>query len=562
MRLTGSGFPEGRPASVTLRGEVRRAGEVPRTDVVVSAEAEQVAPHALELPIDAELAAKLCGGASARHGTFRGDVEVSFSPQSASGLPVVGRLDGVVIDFVPVERDEASDAKRALRGDGARFARFLGITLGATAEGLQLTAVEPHGRAARANLAVGDVIQELDGMVVRGVADFIPPPNAKSSLVVMRRGSEPLALRVDSSGFRYSSPETLVPALVVFGALFATFMALCSPLGRWLTRFERRLSERLRSEPSAAGAKQAPSAARAFKALLGHQLPESFLPYLALVGACAVFSLLALSRSVIWTELDALLLPAVTLSGLCVCAFLAGDAAPWSLRSGLLRAVCVLLFNLPLALFILATASWAGSLRVSDVVGAQGPWPWQWAVCQSPVLGMLALMSLLSRVASVRASAELSRSLPNTARQRALELSAWAHTLCVTGLLALLGFGGAALPFTHVSAWAMALGVVLTLGKACGLLLFVAVLRWMFGSTDVVQSARGALLFLVLPSGLALAAGVVFAGLGRGPTFGTVAQALPATAFVTLLAISVWLGWRVFRGARTQTPELRIQSWL
>ncbi|MGC4090292.1 MAG: hypothetical protein QM756_20925 [Polyangiaceae bacterium] len=147
MRLTGSGFPEGRPASVTLRGELRRSGELPTASVNVNADAEQVAPHAVELPITSELVRKLCGGVSARHATFRGDVEIAFTSQSKSGLPVMGRLDGVVIDFVPNERDEA--AMQSLRADGLRFARFLGVTLGAAADGLR-----NHRRgAARARLS-------------------------------------------------------------------------------------------------------------------------------------------------------------------------------------------------------------------------------------------------------------------------------------------------------------------------------------------------------------------------------------------------------------------------
>lgn len=555
MRLTGSGFPEGRPATVTLRGEMRRAGELPRAAISVSAEAEQVAPHALELPINAELAAKLCGAPNARHATFRGDVEVSFSPQTASGLPVVGRLDGVVMDFVPSARDDSDLA--ALRSDGARFARFLGVGLSVAAEGLQLTAVEPQGRAARANLAVGDVISELDGVVVRGVSDFIPPPNAKSSLLLLRRGPDSLALRVDSSGFRYSAPETLLPALFGFGVLLGGFLLMLSPLGRWLALFERRIAERLQRS---AGAAQSTRPLVALKSLLAEQLPESFLPYLALVGASSLFSLLSLYHSVIWLELDVVLLPAVTLSGLCVSALIAGDEAHWSLRAGLSRALSVLLFNVPLLLFILVTAWWAGSLRVSDVVALQGAWPWQWAVFQNPLLGLLAAMTLLSQVANARETE--STLLAQRPRQRALALSAFVHLLSATGLIALLGLGGPALPWARTSAWALGTGVVLTLTKASVLVGCVALLRWTFGALDVVQSRRGALAYLVLPSLLALGLMAAFSAIGTGPLLGTLRQAVAQALFGSCLAAAGWTAWRVVRTARTPTAQLRIQSWL
>lgn len=556
MRLTGTGFPEGRPATVTFRGETRRAGEVPRSSTSVSADAEQVAPHALELPISAELAAKLCGEGTPRHATFRGDVEVSFSPQTASGLPVIGRLDGVVIDFVPVVRDE-SDLS-ALRGDGQRFARFLGVGVSPSAGGLQVTQVEPQSRAARANLTVGDVVQELDGVVVRGVSDFIPPPNAKSSLVVVRRGPDSLALRVDAGGFRYSAPETLLPALFVALVLLGGFTLACSPLGRWVSLFERRVGERLRrtrSNTSAGGALDA------LKSLLADQLPESFLPYLAIVGFCALFSLLSLSRSVIWLELDVLLLPAASLSALAVSALLAGRGGRWSVRGSLQQTGAVLLFNVPFALFILVTAWWAGSLRVSDVVGLQGFWPWQWAVFRNPLIGVLAATSLFSRVPSARDRSESPLALPNT-RQRALSLSAFVHTLCVCGVLALVGLGGPALPFAHGSAWALGLSVVVTLAKASALVVAVALTRWTLGVGDLVSGLRKALVGLVLPSLGAVGAMACFSAFGTGPVWGTLAQAIPASLFSCCVLMSGWLALRIARSARNPTAELRIQSWL
>jgi hypothetical protein len=555
MRVTGSGFPEGRPATVTLRGEVRRAGEVPRASVTLTSDAEQVAPHALELPISAELAGKLCGAPSARHATFRGDVEVSFSPQTASGLPVIGRLDGVVIDFVPSTRDDNDLV--ALRGDGARFARFLGIGLNAAADGLQVTSVEPQGRAARGNLAVGDVISELDGVVVRGIADFIPPPNAKSSQVLLRRGPDSLALRVDSSGFRYSAPETLLPTLFVFGVLLGSFALILSPLGRWFTLFERRLGERLQRST---GAPPRARSVQVLRSLLAEQLPESVLPYLALVGASLLFSLLALFRSVIWLELDVVLVPAVTLSGLFVSAFIAGDGGSWKLGAGLSRALTILLFNVPLVLFIGVTAWWAGSLRVSDVVALQGPWPWQWAVFQNPVLGVLALMALASQVSSAR-DTQPSTS-PERPRQRALALAAFVHMLGVTGLIALLGLGGPELPLARTSGWTLGAGVVLTLTKASLLVGCVALLRWIFGSTDVVRARRGALGWLVLPSATGVGLMAMFTAIGPGPLSGTLRQALPASFFGSCLVAAAWIFGRVARAARGPSAQLRIQSWL
>ncbi len=558
VRVSGSGFPEGRPATVTLRGELYRAGEAPQKGLRIVTDAQIVAPHAIEALITPELAGKLCGAVDARHTTFRGDVEVSFAPKSGAGVEVLGRLDGVSIDVVPSFRGD--QALYAARADGARFARFLGISLGPSPDGLQVTQVEPKSRAARAGLLASDVVQEVDGVVVRGPSDFIPPPNSKNSEFVLRRGPDSLVLRVDSSGFRYSSPDTLRPAIFVIGLVLGLCLFLLSPLGRWLGVLERSLSERLRGTSRArSGSAKTFHPGRALGALLSSELPESFLSYLALVAGSALVCLLSLGRSVIAAELDVAVVPAATLSGLVVTALLTrGRDQTWSPKGALGRALWVLLFNTPLAAFLIVTALAAGSLRPTDIVGLQGAWPWQWAAFKDPAIGCVAVLVLLSMVPVL----ERARPFAGSRRRGSLALAEWIHSLAIAALLSLLAFGGYAVPGAGTSALSIGLGLALALAKSWLVLLAVAALRWCVGSVDMASMKRPALLGLALPSGLAVIAELFLDRFAAGPVVGTLVAALPAAALASVTLASAFLIWRVVRGVRAPNHELRVQSWL
>jgi hypothetical protein len=562
LRLSGAGFPEGRPAKLLWRGEVLRAGEPPLQDVELSTPAQLVSPHALDVVVDAQLVEALCGSGPLRHTTFRGDVEVAFSPRTSQGSVVSGRLDGVVVDLTPDAVHP--DALSALKKEGRRFAEFVGAELSPTEDGLSVARLEPRSRAERAGVEVGDVILELDGMVLRGSVDFVPPPNAKLSSLLVRRGAENLPLRIESAGFRYSSPQRLRPAIAILGAALTLFLVLFSPLGRALALFERRILERLREETSSIGfALHSPARRAAALGLLLRQLPESFLPYLALVFASALFTLLALGKSVVAAELDLVVIPAGTLAGFIMATFVARQSdGHWSLNGAVRRSFAMVALNVPLGAVLVVAALRVGGLRSDEMVAAQGPLPWQWQGFQSPLLAVcagLAVLGLVPLAASVRSLGWQRRP---TRGERLVRLAQWIHQLVCVGVLSVVAFGGFPLPSADSSLFVQVFGALLLLGKSWTLLLAVALVRSVLGNLDVMTLGIRPLLVL---SGSALTC-VGLAWMARSlagsPLLETLGGELGPLLFGALVVAALSLCFRVSRGLRAPNVQVGIQPWL
>jgi len=566
VRIAGTGFPEGRPATVTLKGELLRAGEAPRRDAALTLTARRVAPHALEFAFTPELAQRLCGNTDARHTTFRGDVEVLFSSQSSLRGGVTGRLEGVVLDAAPEARAEVALA--TLSAEGERFAEFLGVSLVAAPQGLQIAAVRPGSRATRAHLAIGDVVRELEGMAVRNAADFIPPPNARVSRIKVLRGPDEMSLLVDSMGFRYSSPQTLTPSLVLFVFGLSVFLLLYSPLGRGLSRLERRLLTRvfeMRQQQS--GSTEPRRAARPpaedslpqaiWRGFLA-QLPDSFLPYLAFVTVSASLSLSALGKSVLLADVDLFALPAASLIA-CVLTALTAGPKPY-LREGLVRALSVACLNLPWFALALAVAWSSGSLRPTEVVATQGPWPWQWSAFQNPLIGLLTIACIVAQVPKARPVSPFGDT--GARGGRALSLAASVHALTTSGFLSLVAFGGHALPWEARGLGLQALGALCVLSKAWSVLGVIWLLRWCVGDVDAVTVRRSALYILAIPSWFVALGVILGSRFVHGPVLAALAHATaPALFGGALLTLGVMV-YRIQRGIRAAVADTGIQPWL
>jgi hypothetical protein len=296
---------------------------------------------------------------------------------------------------------------------------------------------------------------------------------------------------------------------------------------------------------------------------LGDELPDSFLPYVALVVSSVLLALLSLGKSLVVADLDLLVVPAGTLSALLLSAALSGGAeGAWSLRRGIARAFSLLLLNLPLAALVLCAAFWAGSLRPADIVGLQGPWPWQWAAFRSPVLGGLGVLSLVALVPAVRPVPALpTRARPSRA-ERLLDFAAWVHQLSATGVVALVVLGGFQVPLAFGSAWVLAFGALLSLAKAWLLIAGIALLRWALGAVDVVSVRRAVWLGLVLPSAGALGLSLALRNAPVGPVLGTLESTLAPVLCATLVVVMLWVGRRVARVLCLPSQDLGVQPWL
>jgi hypothetical protein len=559
VRLSGSGFPEGRSAELTLRGELRRAGEPAIRGVEIRARAELVSPHSLELVLTPELVAKLCGKPDARHTTFRGDLEVAFAPRTRTGSPVGGVLDGVVLDVTPDDTSETALA--TLQSEGARFAAFLGAKLQRSEGGLTVLEIAERSRASRGGLVPGDRVLALDGMIVRDLRDLVPPPNTRVSTLEVERVSERLKLRLEASGFRYHSANTLSGAVLLLGLVFAPLFFLCSPLGRALTFLEWRIADRLRRTHRDGNGETPRTRARALLAALIERLPGSILPYLALVGTSALLTLLALGKTVVAADLDLFLVPVSVSVGLVVATLTSGGGGPeWSLSRGFGRAFGALLVAIPPLMALFAAAVSADTADLRRLVLSQGSLPWQWSIFQSPVALASGALGIAALVPSIRPNSLAQRT--SSAGDRLLGIAEWTHKLVLAGALTIAFLGGWQLPGGDESVLSATLGALSLLVKSWIVLALVAFLRWTFGTLDIVVTRKLALTALALPSVVCVLLALGWRWLVASPVLAPLHAESGKILCVTALIALAFLVQRIARGVRPEGPELGIQSWL
>jgi hypothetical protein len=390
VQILGDGFGLGSPATVTFRGEVYRAGRTPeRVELAFRAQTESQRELSLVLPREAERA--FCGAPEdATHSTFRGDVEVAIAARGLGAPPATGTARGVVIELYPAVKTRGAEARSSTLGRAAL--EFLGLELGALPNGgLEVLAVEPHGRAAAADLRPGDRVLRAGGVTVLSPSDLVPGTERAIELVVARDGGE-AHLRVDVDGFSKRPPAGLRWAVLPLLGAALWFFASASPLPRllgWLGQnwleHERARRRALRRPAPNGGRRAWPGGLELFGG------PSGLLVWLG-VGAALLAPLLR--RSPVDVSRGLLLSLFASAVLLVVSAFARGlpGRSRWSLASGCKAAAQQWLSVLPSAVALLAVALPSG-VDLDDVAHAQGPWPWQWNAFQSP--GSLAACAAL-----------------------------------------------------------------------------------------------------------------------------------------------------------------------
>src|SRR4051794_14428352 len=100
--VTGEGFPEGRAATVTFRGDLLRPGLPRQTDVRIVAQAVPPERGSVAVAFDRAMERRFAGrGEAATHTTFVGDVQVTFQPGPDGSMPLAGAAHGVRFDVLP-----------------------------------------------------------------------------------------------------------------------------------------------------------------------------------------------------------------------------------------------------------------------------------------------------------------------------------------------------------------------------------------------------------------------------------------------------------------------------
>lgn len=567
LEITGAGFPEGRVARLTFRGDVFRPGRAAAHDVEVSIPAQTATPHLLEATISEELVSAFCGRDDGAHATFRGDLTAAFAPRKSGAPPVAGALQGIVLD---VEPSHESEDNRALAvQEGERFATFLGLSLSADGSGpLRVQKVEPESRGAQVGLAAGDVLEELSGVRLGDVSDFVPPPRARTARIALHRGgvAEGAVMAIDVAEFKPGTLSDLTPALALVGSALLALLLALSPLGRFSTWLASAVSAKARTG-SSGPRQQWLSVARG----ISGALPVSAAAYFGVALASSLLALGALGVPLVARELDLPILLLAASSALFVAGFLSqlGQRGRLSLAVGARRGLWVLVGQLPLASALLVGVLSVGSLRADDFASAQAGMPWRFLAFASPLHFMALLLGVLSLVPEGTLLSSPSSSLPRPSVKRwaALHAVEWAHLVVCAGLLAITLLGGFAVPWLSEldrmsSAGRMATGAVLLVTKTFGLVLLIAALRWALGRVSVEQ-CRVALLRVALPVAVALPVlaklwTIGSEGLVLSAYRGVIALALfVATALTCVLIVR-----RLGQNLRLHRGEASINPWL
>jgi NADH dehydrogenase len=567
LEITGAGFPEGHVARLTFRGDVFRPGRLAAHDIEVSISAHTSTPHLLEATIPDELVSAFCGRDDGAHATFRGDVTAAFAPRKSGAPPVAGSIQGVVLDIEPSH--ETEDNRALAVKEGERFATFLGVSISADGAGpLRIQKLEPQGRGAEVGLAAGDVLEELSGVRLSELSDFVPPPRARTARIGLHRGgvSEGAVMAVDVAEFKPGTLSDLTPALALVGSALLALLLALSPLGRFSTWLALAVSSRSRSQ----GPKPHGHWLAIARGMSG-ALPGDAAAYFGVGIASSLLALSALAVSLVARELDLPILLLAAGSALTVAGFLSqlrsrGRLSP---AAGLRRAWWVLLAQVPLTGALLVGVISAGSLRADDFASVQAGMPWRFLAFASPIHFMALLLGIFALVPEATLASSASSSLPRSLAKRwpALPAVEWAHLVLNAGLLSIVLLGGFAVPWLSdldrvSSPGRMAMGALLLVMKTFGIVLVVAALRWALGRVSIEQ-CRGALLRVGLPAAVALPVAAKLWAIGaEGLVLSAYRGVIALALFVATALTCVLVVRRLGQNLRLHRGEPSINPWL
>ncbi|MGK3999536.1 NADH-quinone oxidoreductase subunit NuoH [Sorangium sp. So ce1024] len=523
IEILGTNLPTtvAREAVVTFRGTLRRPGQAPLTGQRIEIDGAQISPSKVSLVFSEGLQARFAGrGDDAVHTTFHGDVVVEIPATTRGGLPVAGTVRGVTIDFIPPTPRRA--VIEAREKEGARALAFLGLEVAAESPpsgGLVVTGVRDGSPASRARIAPGDVITSFEGVKVLSRGDVIPSGHERLSAVGVRRGdAAPSEVRISTEGFHASAPTDLLGAGIILGVAAAIILLFMAPTAGIITWVERRVSARMQSRigPNRAG----PQGflvwiADGIKSILKEDVipAESdralfrLAPYLVFVGVSATFVVMPFGQYLIAADLDIGILFVIAVTSLVTIGLMTGGWASnnkWSLLGGIRSAAQIISYEIPGAVAIVCIVMMTGSLRLQDIIGAQGGtgasfldvggWPWYWFVFRNPITFALFFLYFTTALAEGnRAPFDLPEAESELVAGYSTEYSGmrylffffaeWANVFVMCGIASALFLGGWQIPGVSPaqqegSFGLQLLGVFLFLLKSWLLVFVVIWIRW------------------------------------------------------------------------------------
>jgi len=562
--IEGIGFPEGKTAHVAFRGDLHRPGVEPVRGVEIDVDAVVGSGTEIEIPVTEGLLRLFAGaGDHAAHTTFSGELSVAFAARSPAAPPVEGILGDAWLDVRPPTPHRA--VAEAEAAEGARTLAFLGIVVDPTplrSGGLLIQSIAPGLPADAARLLAGDVLTELDGVRVLSTRDLVAVPGERiATLKIRRDGSAREAIAdVSLAGLAPPTAASLLGPVLILGLATVLLLLFYGPTPMCVTWIERRLAERLRDG----------FRVRA-RAILGFDRPGTLASSLLMLGAASVtLALLPLARPFGGAEIDVGLLFVATETGLATMALLGGGARagrPYSLALALRAVGRVVSLAIVPAAGIVAVVMMNGSLRLEELVGAQGGAPWRWTAFASPhAAGLACLWFVAEWVHTEEEDGALpdadpcavARPVSQGSRLYALARSVSRFVMC--GLAAAIFLGGWQLPGLapeHLEAhlaWTL-LGAALFVVKAWLLVAAVLVARWALPLVPTSRIASLCWRWLVPVSLLLVGVAALWTTGAPGPSAQTLIGAV-MVGVACAAAAHVVLAVRYFQGEGAAKPGL------
>ncbi len=525
IEVLGTRLPAGdaKSATVLFDGKLYRPGQGPDGEPAhIVVEGAKPASDKVSFAFTEALQAKFCGsGDEAAHTTFTGAVTVQL-PAVGQAEAVQGRVLGVTIDFRPPSIRRVVMEKKSQLGHKALD--HLGISVDEAGSppggGLKVGTVAPASAADKAGILAGDLLLAFDGITVMSVADVAPEHGARMAQLTVKRGDKtPEMHQVSMVGFDGGSlPNDILAAILILGAASIILLIFMAPTAGIITWVERRVSARMQSRigPNRAG----PQGfivwiADGIKSIVKEDIVPTesdeplfrLAPYLVFIGVSATFVVMPFGQYLIAADLDVGILFVIAVTSLVAIGLMTGGWASnnkWSLLGGIRAAAQVISYEIPAAVAIVCVVMMTGSLRMQDIIQAQGGmgdmlltrggWPWYWYVFKNPVsFGLFFLFFTTALAEGNRAPFDLPEAESELVAGYSTEYSGmrylffffaeWANVFVFCGIATALFLGGWQVPgFTpgqqEASVGLQALGVFLFLLKAWILIFVVIWIRW------------------------------------------------------------------------------------
>ncbi|HVU00630.1 MAG TPA: PDZ domain-containing protein [Polyangiaceae bacterium] len=563
--VTGEGFPDGRSATVTFRGDLFRPGGSPERDVSLTARAAPTAQNALSFALEPALERRFVGrGGGALHTTFHGDVRVVFDAGARGGIPIFGTLRDVTFDVLPTAAIEPSDPAAS-----TELATALGLsgTPEPSGTGFRLTAVVPDGRAGTAGLRAGDVLLAEDGVTVLDLPDLAPESGKRSArLTVLRDGRVLPGLALDVDGVSPLGVAALAWPAVVLAFALTAFALVRGAFGRTVALV---LASR-EGGPLASRKPQGKALGAAVAALVEpiattRELAAAAALVLALVLVGIVR--LATRRVLVSPDLDLFATSLSAIFALVLARFAAGgvDGRSWSLRAATAALGRTLVCVAPALLSLLGAVLASGRFVLSELVADQGAAPLRWAVARNPGLFVLGLVLLATTVPSAKDLPATARSGGSRLLRTLVRLSEWSYLWVVAALFVVVFAGGYRVPGITSSVqeastrWSL-LGAAFAIAKVSVTALGVAAVRNGLGRPTTTDASEIA---LRVGAPLSLASTVIAAAWSAAIDTAPSAGLPELAARTSALTVAAFAGYSVLVATRPPRPAASpLNPWL